>query len=54
MTGDVEKRTDIHWNCRIEEYFANTAEKAHCHKRSEEVFSCKTSALYLSKSLLLE
>jgi hypothetical protein len=46
MTVEVEARTAIHWNSRIEEYFANTAEKAHCfawlHKRSEELFSRKT------------
>ena len=33
----------IHWNTRLEEYFAHTGEKAHClsylHKRSEENFS---------------
>ena len=46
MAAEVETRSAIHWNSRIEEYFANTAEKAHCfawlHKRSEELFSRKT------------
>jgi len=34
---------EIHWNARLEEYFAHTGEKAHClsylHKRSEEYYS---------------
>ena len=45
-SSEIEARTDIHWNPRLEEYFANTAEKAHCfawlHKRCEELFSRKT------------
>lgn len=34
---------DIHWNERIEEYFASTGEKAHClswiHKKAEEMYA---------------
>ena len=34
---------DIHWNDRLEEYFASTGEKAHClswiHKRAEERYA---------------
>lgn len=34
---------DIHWNSRLEDYFASTGEKAHClswiHKRSEERYA---------------
>ncbi len=34
---------DIHWNERLEEYFASTGEKAHClswiHKRAEERYA---------------
>lgn len=36
----------IHWNHRLEEYFAHTGEKAHClswiHRKAEEMYSSKT------------
>ncbi len=44
--GELEQKLDINWNSRLESYFADTGEKAHCfswlHKRSEELYSRKT------------
>jgi hypothetical protein len=44
--AEIEIANDIKWNTRLEEYFAQTGEKAHCfswlHKRSEEIYSKKT------------
>lgn len=41
----------ISWNPRLEEYFATTAEKAHClswiHKRSEEIYAYRRSFIDL-------
>lgn len=41
MSEDIA--TNIHWNSRLEEYFASTGEKAHClswlHKRAEALYS---------------
>lgn len=46
MTEAVEVKQDIRWNSRLESYFTETAEKAHCfswlHKRSEEYYSRRT------------
>jgi hypothetical protein len=44
--AELEAKIDIHWNSRLESYFSETAEKAHCfswlHKRAEEYFSRTT------------
>jgi hypothetical protein len=44
--SDEQRLDRIHWNDRLEEYFAATGEKAHCfswlHKRAEEAFSRKS------------
>ena len=44
--ADESLALNIQWNTRLEEYFAQTGEKAHCfswlHKRSEELYSNKT------------
>jgi hypothetical protein len=44
--SDIIQKADIHWNSRLEKYFADTGEKAHCfswlHKRAEEMYSKKT------------
>ena len=41
--SDIETNRNIHWNERLEKYFAETGEKAHCyswlHKKAEEMFS---------------
>lgn len=41
----------IHWNERIEEYFATTGERAHClswiHKRAEELYSFRRTYIDL-------
>jgi len=46
MASDNAITPNIRWNSRLEEYFAQTGEKAHClswlHKKSEEVFSYRT------------
>lgn len=43
MSADQTLQPIITWNARLEEYFANTGEKANCycwlHKKSEEMFS---------------
>jgi hypothetical protein len=44
--GQIELNNTINWNSRLEKYFCDTGEKAHCfswlHKRSEEIYSRKT------------
>lgn len=44
MTDSVTK--EIHWNGKLEEYFAQTGEKAHClswlHKQAESMYSYRT------------
>lgn len=46
MSAELEQKADIHYNSRLERYFADTGEKAHCfswlHKRAEEMYSRKT------------
>lgn len=46
MSSDNTIAQDIRWNSRLEEYFAQTGEKAHClswlHKKGEEMFSYRT------------
>jgi hypothetical protein len=46
MAAEIEQKSEIHWNSRLEKYFADTGEKAHCfswlHKRAEEMYSRKT------------
>lgn len=41
--SDIENSRSIHWNERLEKYFADTGEKAHCyswlHKKAEEMYS---------------
>ena len=38
--------TTVHWNSKLEEYFAQTGEKAHClswiHKQAEALYSART------------
>ncbi len=45
MSEDVIA-SNIHWTVNLEEYFADTGEKAHClswlHKKAESVYSRKT------------
>jgi hypothetical protein len=44
--AEIEVKSEISWNSRLEEYFSTTAEKAHCfswlHKRAEEFYSRTT------------
>lgn len=44
--AQLDNKTFINWNSRLEKYFCDTGEKAHCfswlHKRSEEIYSRKT------------
>jgi hypothetical protein len=44
--AQLDNKTSINWNSRLEKYFCDTGEKAHCfswlHKRSEEIYSRKT------------
>jgi len=51
-----EIATNIHWTNRLEEYFAQTGEKASClawvHKRSEDVYSGKKTYLDLPVIIL--
>jgi hypothetical protein len=46
MSSDLAASRTLHWNSRLEEYFTETGEKAHCyswlHKRSEELYSGRT------------
>ena len=54
MTDALSK--DIHWNSKLEEYFASTGEKSHCyswlHKKSEERFSNITTFIDLPVIIL--
>lgn len=49
--GDLVVNENIEWNDRLEQYFAQTGEKAHClgwlHKQSEAMFSYRTIFLDL-------
>lgn len=44
--SEIETNRQVHWNNRLEKYFADTGEKAHCyswlHKKAEEMFSKKS------------
>lgn len=44
--SDQTSTATIHWNVRLEEYFAHTGEKAHCyswlHKKAEEMYSTRS------------
>lgn len=41
--SEIENSRNVHWNDKLERYFAETGEKAHCyswlHKKAEEMFS---------------
>lgn len=46
-----ENKKVIHWNDRLEKYFADTGEKAHClswlHKKAEAMYSIRTTFIDL-------
>ena len=56
MSADQSITTTIHWNGRLEEYFAHTGEKAHCyswlHKKCEELYSGRTVVIDLPVIIL--
>jgi hypothetical protein len=56
MSADQALSTTIHWNVRLEEYFAHTGEKAHCyswlHKKSEELYSNRSVIIDLPVIIL--
>lgn len=55
-TGNEEEKVKIQWNPKLEEYLANTGEKAHCqswlHKRSEARYSHLKTFIDLPVSIL--
>jgi hypothetical protein len=46
MSSEQSITTTISWNKRLEQYFAETGEKAHClawiHRKAEEMYSSRS------------